>query len=290
MQPPTRVNLTMDAVRLYNDVAAECAKRTTKAYSTSFSLGIRFLAPSLREAIYNIYGFVRYADEIVDTLHGPHQAEMFARFKENTYWALDHGVSANPILHAFAQTFEKYNIDREHVDLFLRSMEWDLDRTAYDREGYDDYIVGSAEVVGLMCLHVFVFGDREAYGRLLPNARSLGAAFQKVNFLRDLKDDFEDKGRVYFPGVDMAAFNAGAKRQIEEEIAADFRHAYLGIVKLPKESRLGVYVAYVYYQRLFQKIAALPTNRIMEERVRIPNRRKATLFVGSYLRHSFNLL
>ena len=141
-----------------------------------------------------------------------------------------------------------------------------------------------------MCLHVFVFGDREAYERLLPNARSLGAAFQKVNFLRDLKDDFEDKGRVYFPGVDMAAFNAGAKRQIEEEIAADFRHAYLGIVKLPKESRLGVYVAYVYYQRLFQKIAALPTNRIMEERVRIPNRRKATLFVGSYLRHSFNLL
>ncbi|MAV51780.1 MAG: hypothetical protein CL829_03365 [Crocinitomicaceae bacterium] len=169
-------------------------------------------------------------------------------------------------------------------------MEWDLDKTAYDRESYDDYIVGSAEVVGLMCLHVFVFGDRATYERLLPNARSLGAAFQKVNFLRDLKDDFEDKGRIYFPGVDMSAFNAGAKTQIEAEIAADFRHAYQGIVKLPKESRLGVYVAYVYYQRLFQKIAALPSNRIMEERVRIPNRRKATLFVGSYLRHSFNLL
>ena len=154
----------------------------------------------------------------------------------------------------------------------------------------DDYIVGSAEVVGLMCLHVFVFGDRETYQRLLPNARSLGAAFQKVNFLRDLKDDFEDKGRVYFPGVDMRAFNADAKAHIEREIATDFRHAYEGIIKLPKESRLGVYVAYVYYQRLFQKIAALPSNRILQERVRIPNRRKATLFVGSYLRHSFNLL
>jgi phytoene/squalene synthetase len=233
---------------------------------------------------------VRYADEIVDTLHGPQQSAMFARFKEDTYWALEHGMSSNPILHAFAKTYQTYNIEKEHVDLFLRSMEWDLDKTAYDRESYDDYIVGSAEVVGLMCLHVFVFGDRATYERLLPNARSLGAAFQKVNFLRDLKDDFEDKGRIYFPGVDMSAFNAGAKTQIEAEIAADFRHAYQGIVKLPKESRLGVYVAYVYYQRLFQKIAALPSNRIMEERVRIPNRRKATLFVGSYLRHSFNLL
>ena len=280
----------MDALKLYDNVAAECAKRTTKAYSTSFSLGIRFLAPSLREAIYNIYGFVRYADEIVDTLHGPQQSAMFARFKEDTYWALEHGMSSNPILHAFAKTYQTYNIEQEHVDLFLRSMEWDLDKTAYDRESYDDYIVGSAEVVGLMCLHVIVFGDRATYERLLPNARSLGAAFQKVNFLRDLKDDFEDKGRIYFPGVDMSAFNAGAKTQIEAEIAADFRHAYQGIVKLPKESRLGVYVAYVYYQRLFQKIAALPSNRIMEERVRIPNRRKATLFVGSYLRHSFNLL
>jgi phytoene/squalene synthetase len=280
----------MDALKLYDNVAAECAKRTTKAYSTSFSLGIRFLAPSLREAIYNIYGFVRYADEIVDTLHGPQQSAMFARFKEDTYWALEHGMSSNPILHAFAKTYQTYNIEQEHVDLFLRSMEWDLDKTAYDRESYDDYIVGSAEVVGLMCLHVFVFGDRATYERLLPNARSLGAAFQKVNFLRDLKDDFEDKGRIYFPGVDMSAFNAGAKTQIEAEIAADFRHASQGIVKLPKESRLGVYVAYVYYQRLFQKIAALPSNRIMEERVRIPNRRKATLFVGSYLRHSFNLL
>ena len=280
----------MDALKLYDEVASECAKRTTKAYSTSFSLGIRFLAPSLRTAIYNIYGFVRYADEIVDTLHGPQQAVMFERFKEDTDWALEHGMSSNPILHAFAKTFKTYNIEREHVDLFLRSMEWDLDRTTYDRQGYDDYIVGSAEVVGLMCLHVFVFGDREAYNRLLLNARSLGAALQKVNFLRDLKDDFQDKGRMYFPGVDMGQFDKNAKTHIEAEIAADFRHAYEGIVQLPKVRRLGVYVAYVYYQRLFQKIAALPSNRILEERVRIPNRRKATLFVGSYLRHSFNLL
>ena len=280
----------MDALKLYDDVASECAMRTTKAYSTSFSLGIRFLAPSLREAIYNIYGFVRYADEIVDTLHGPQQEAMFARFKEDTYWALEHGMSSNPILHAFAKTFHAFNVDKEHVDLFLRSMEWDLDRTTYDRQGYDDYIVGSAEVVGLMCLHVFVFGQRDRYDALLGHARSLGAAFQKVNFLRDLKDDFEEKGRVYCPGVDMTQFNAEVKDQIEEEIAEDFRDAYKGIVKLPKESRLGVYVAYVYYLRLFQKISALPSNRIMEERIRIPNRRKATLFLSSYLRHSFNLL
>ena len=280
----------MDALKLYDDVASECAMRTTKAYSTSFSLGIRFLAPSLREAIYNIYGFVRYADEIVDTLHGPQQEAMFARFREDTYWALEHGMSSNPILHAFAKTFNAFNVDKEHVDLFLRSMEWDLDRTTYDRQGYDDYIVGSAEVVGLMCLHVFVFGKRDRYEALLGHARSLGAAFQKVNFLRDLKDDFEEKGRVYFPGVDMTQFNAEVKDQIEDEIAEDFRDAYKGIVKLPKESRLGVYVAYVYYLRLFQKINALPSNRIMEERIRIPNRRKATLFLSSYLRHSFNLL
>jgi len=280
----------MDALRLYDDVASDCAKRTTKAYSTSFSLGIRFLGPSLREAIYNIYGFVRFADEIVDTLHGPQQVAMFERFKSDTDWALKHGMSSNPILHAFAKTFQAFDIDREHVDLFLRSMEWDLDKTAYDRQSYDDYIVGSAEVVGLMCLHVFVFGNKEAYHALLPHARSLGAAFQKVNFLRDLKDDFEGKGRVYFPGVDMGAFNAQTKAQIEVEIDADFRHAYEGIVQLPKESRLGVYVAYVYYQRLFQKITSLPSSKLMRERVRIPNRRKATLFVGSYLRHSFNLL
>jgi phytoene/squalene synthetase len=280
----------MDALQLYDHVASDCAKRTTKAYSTSFSLGIRFLSPALRDAIYNIYGFVRYADEIVDTLHGPQQADMFDRFKDDTYWALDHGMSSNPILHAFAKTYRDFDIEREHVDLFLRSMEWDLDRTTYDRNGYDDYIVGSAEVVGLMCLHVFVFGDDAKYRALLPHARSLGAAFQKVNFLRDLKDDFEGKGRVYFPGVDMRQFTAQTKAQIEHEIDLDFRHAYAGIVQLPKESRLGVYVAYVYYQRLFQKIARLPSAHLMKERVRIPNRRKATLFLGSYLRHSFNLL
>ena len=280
----------MTGIKLYNDVCRACSVLTTKAYSTSFSMGIRFLGPTLRQPIYSIYGFVRFADEIVDTFHHADKAVLFEKFKQDTENALNDKISLNPILHAFQEVYHAYNLDKEHVNLFLRSMEWDLHKLDYDRNGFEEYIVGSAEVVGLMCLKVFVNGDQAEYERLKPFAERLGAAFQKINFLRDMKADFAEMGRTYFPNVDMTTFNEDTKARIEEEISADFHEAYRGIVQLPQTSRLGVYVAYIYYQRLFQKIRSLPSNRIMEERIRIPNARKATLAVSSYLRHSFNLL
>lgn len=280
----------MDALKLYDRVCAECSVLTTKAYSTSFSLGIRFLGKQLREPIYSIYGYVRFADEIVDTFHHTEKAKLFNRFKKDTDLAIEEKISLNPILHSFQQVYHQYSLDKRHVDLFLQSMEWDLKRADYDRMGFEQYIVGSAEVVGLMCLKVFVDGDQKEYERLQPFAERLGAAFQKINFLRDLKADYEEMGRSYFPNLDMSRFDEKTKQVIEEEIDADFKEAYKGIIELPRSSRLGVYIAYIYYLRLFQKIRSLPSERIMEERIRIPNARKATLFLGSYLRHSLNML
>ena len=280
----------MDALKLYDRVCAECSVLTTKAYSTSFSLGIRFLGEQLRQPVYSIYGYVRFADEIVDTFHHKDKPTLFERFKTDTNLALEEGISLNPILHAFQQVFHQYSLDKNHVDLFLQSMEWDLKRADYDRVGFEQYIVGSAEVVGLMCLKVFVNGDQSEYERLRPFAERLGAAFQKINFLRDIKADFQEMGRSYFPNLDMTSFDEQTKSIIEDEIEADFKEAYKGIIELPRSSRLGVYIAYIYYLRLFQKIRSLPSERIMEERIRIPNSRKATLFVGSYLRHSLNML
>jgi phytoene synthase len=280
----------MDALKLYDRVCAECSVLTTKAYSTSFSLGIRFLGEQLRQPIYSIYGYVRFADEIVDTFHHKDKSTLFERFKADTNLALEEGISLNPILHAFQQVFHRYSLDKNHVDLFLQSMEWDLKRADYDRVGFEQYIVGSAEVVGLMCLKVFVNGDQSEYERLRPFAERLGAAFQKINFLRDIKADFQEMGRSYFPNLDMTSFDEQTKSIIEDEIEADFKEAYKGIIELPRSSRLGVYIAYIYYLRLFQKIRSLPSEQIMEERIRIPNSRKATLFVGSYLRHSLNML
>lgn len=280
----------MDALKLYDRVCAECSVLTTKAYSTSFSLGIRFLGKPLRQPIYSIYGYVRFADEIVDTFHHADKGTLFDRFKKETNRALEEGISLNPILHAFQQVFHQYSLDKKHVDLFLQSMEWDLNRANYDRMGFEQYIVGSAEVVGLMCLKVFVNGDQAEYDRLRPFAERLGAAFQKINFLRDLKADYQEMGRSYFPNLDLTRFDEATKRVIEDEIEADFKEAYKGIIELPRSSRLGVYIAYIYYLRLFQKIRSLPSERILEERIRIPNSRKATLFVGSYLRHSLNML
>jgi phytoene synthase len=280
----------MDALKLYDRVCAECSVLTTKAYSTSFSLGIRFLGEQLRQPVYSIYGYVRFADEIVDTFHHKDKSTLFERFKADTNLALEEGISLNPILHAFQQVFHRYSLDKNHVDLFLQSMEWDLKRADYDRVGFEQYIVGSAEVVGLMCLKVFVNGDQSEYERLRPFAERLGAAFQKINFLRDIKADFQEMGRSYFPNLDMTSFDEQTKSIIEDEIEADFKEAYKGIIELPRSSRLGVYIAYIYYLRLFQKIRSLPSEQIMEERIRIPNSRKATLFVGSYLRHSLNML
>ena len=275
---------------LFDQVSMQCSALTTKAYSTSFSLGIRLLSAELQGPIHAVYGFVRFADEIVDTFHDFDKESLFARFKADTYRAIEERISLNPILNSFQWAFHTYDMDLAHVDKFLESMERDLDQTAYDRAGYDDYIVGSAEVVGLMCLSVFVKGDQEQYRALLPHARSLGAAFQKINFLRDLKADWAGLGRTYFPGLDLDVFDQKAKRTIEAEIQADFAHAYEGILRLPKSSRLGVYMAYIYYIRLFRKIQRLPHSRILEDRIRIPNRQKAWLLMGSYVRHQFNLL
>lgn len=275
---------------LFDQVSRQCSALTTNAYSTSFSMGIRLLSSELRAPIHAIYGFVRFADEIVDAFHDFDKATLLDRFKKDTYQAIEEGISLNPILNSFQWAFHTYGMDLAHVDKFLESMERDLDQTAYDRDGYDDYIVGSAEVVGLMCLSVFVEGNEAQYNALLPHARSLGAAFQKINFLRDLQADWEGLGRTYFPGLDLGEFDQNAKRTIEAEIEQDFMHAYQGIIRLPSSSRLGVYMAYIYYLRLFRKIRKLSHHRVLEERIRIPNRQKAALLMGSYLRHQFNLL
>ena len=274
----------------FDVVAIACSKKTTRVYSTSFSLGIRFLSQRLRNPIYSIYGFVRFADEIVDTFHDFDKAQLLKQFRDDTNQAIENRISLNPILHAFQMVYHQYNFSYDLVDTFLNSMEMDLAKTEYSREGYEAYILGSAEVVGLMCLKVFTEGNEEVYQQLKPEAMKLGAAFQKINFLRDLKADYETLGRAYFPGIDISQFDESTKQKIEAEIEEDFKAGYNGILKLPKDARFGVYVAYMYYYRLFKKIKAIPCNRIMEERVRIPNRRKFTLLVQSYIRHSFNSL
>lgn len=275
---------------IFDKVSLGCAVKTTRSYSTSFSLGIRFLDKEFRDPIYAVYGFVRFADEIVDTFHDYNKQELFDRFSEDTWLAIDQKISLNPILNAFQWAYHKYNIDKEHVVTFLKSMEMDLQETEYDREGFEEYILGSAEVVGLMCLRVFTNGDDALYHKLYPYAKSLGSAFQKINFLRDLHADYMELGRAYFPGLDVEQFDEATKLKIEEEIEKDFMEAYKGIVELPKKARLGVYVAYVYYFRLFKKIKSLPSTKILEERIRVSNKRKMTLFLTSYVRHSFNLI
>jgi phytoene/squalene synthetase len=275
---------------LFDKVSLDMSKTVTHSYSTSFSLGTRLLRKDIRNAIYSIYGFVRFADEIVDTFHAHDKKFLLKKFWEDTYIALDQGISLNPILHSFQRTVKQYNIDRSLIDTFLKSMEMDLNEIEYDYEGYKEYILGSAEVVGLMCLKVFVYGDEENYQKLKPSAMSLGSAFQKINFLRDVKADYEMLGRTYFPGVDMNKFDLETKREIEADIQQDFDHALEGIKQLPSSSRFGVYVAYVYYLNLLEKIRAVEPSKILEERVRIPNNKKVALLFKSYLRHNLNLL
>jgi phytoene synthase len=275
---------------LFDQVSVKCSKLTTKSYSTSFSLGIRFLGKRFRNPIYSVYGFVRFADEIVDTFHDFDKAELLRRFREDTYRAIDERISLNPILNSFQEVVNRYNIPMELIDTFLNSMEMDLTDRDYDQQEFEKYILGSAEVVGLMCLCVFVEGDMEKYENLKYYAMRLGSAFQKINFLRDLKDDYKELGRAYFPGLDVESFDESTKAQIEADIEQDFRDGYTGIKMLPKDSRFGVYVAYMYYHRLFRKIRGLPHDRILEERVRIPNQRKYAIFVGSYFRHQFNII
>lgn len=277
-------------IEKFDRISIACSKKTTRVYSTSFSLGIRFLSARFRDPVYSIYGFVRLADEIVDSFHDFDKAVLLDRFRADTYKAIEEKISLNPILHAFQKVYHQYQFSIDLVDTFLDSMAMDLAKTEYSRVGYEEYILGSAEVVGLMCLKVFTENNSALYDKLKPQAMKLGSAFQKINFLRDIKADYETLGRSYFPEIDIARLDNETKRKIEDEIAADFEEGYQGILQLPKDARFGVYVAYTYYFRLFKKIKAIPCHRIMEERVRIPNRRKFTLLLRSYLKHSFNSL
>ncbi|MBP5995494.1 MAG: phytoene/squalene synthase family protein [Crocinitomicaceae bacterium] len=276
--------------QLFDDISQEMSQLTTKRYSTSFSLGISFLDSDLHKPIYSIYGFVRFADEIVDSFHGFDKEALLADFKVQTYKAIAEGISLNPILNSFQWAVNKYSIPMELIDTFLNSMEMDLNKQFYSKEQYELYILGSAEVVGLMCLKVFVDGNDAEYERLKPSAMKLGSAFQKINFLRDLKDDFQTLGRTYFPGINMEEFNATVKKEIEADIEADFRAGYEGILQLPKNARFGVYMAYKYYFKLFKKIKAKSAQNILTERIRIPNYRKMRILLTSYVRHNLNML
>lgn len=277
-------------MELYDKTAMECSKIITECYSTSFTLGIKTLDKKYHLPIYAIYGFVRYADEIVDTFHGHDKKLLLENFKKDTYTAIASRISLNPVLHSFQQVVHTYNIEHSLIDAFLRSMEMDLYKNDYNALSYQEYIYGSAEVVGLMCLRVFCEGDEERYAGLSAPARRLGAAFQKVNFLRDIKSDFTERGRIYFPGADFNQFTSETKAQIEADIQADFDAAYKGILRLPVGARLGVYLAYIYYLTLFKKIQKLPASRILSERIRVPDNQKFILLLQTYFRHRFNYL
>jgi phytoene synthase len=275
---------------IFDQVSVAASKMVTRAYSTSFSLGINCLHKRFHNPIYSIYGFVRCADEIVDSFHGFDKAALLQEFNTDTANAIARGISLNPILNSFQEVVHQYHIEQELIDCFMRSMEMDLRQQVHDLESFNEYILGSAEVVGLMCLRVFTEGDDALYQQLKPAAMRLGSAFQKVNFLRDLQADYKVLGRVYFPTVDLTQFSELEKQQIEIDIQLDFDAALAGIQQLPVRSRFGVYVAYVYYKALFAKIKSLPSARIMQERIRIPNYRKISLLASSYLKHSFGVL
>jgi phytoene/squalene synthetase len=277
-------------MNLFHEVSQDCSRITTEKYSTSFSSAIKLLHKDLRTPICNIYGFVRFADEIVDTFHGFDKALLFEEFKKATYDAIERGISLNPILHSFQMTVNQYGIDHALIDAFLYSMELDLGKHTYDRAGYETYIYGSAEVVGLMCLYIFCDGNQAQYDALKPSAKSLGSAFQKVNFLRDVKADFEGLDRMYFPDCDFANFTMADKLAIEQDIQKDFDEAYAGILNLPIKARFGVYVAYKYYLSLFKKIQRLEPAHILESRVRIPDYGKAFILAKAGIRSQLNIL
>ena len=276
---------------LFDNVSYECSKLVTQQYSTSFSLATRMLSPSIRSHIYNIYGFVRFADEIVDTFHDFEKEELLNRFEDDLYHSLEHKISLNPILNAFQYTINLYDIDIALIKAFLKSMRWDLSKSIYDNDvDYKEYIYGSADVVGLMCLKVFVNGDSNEYERLRPAAMALGSAFQKVNFLRDLKADHQSLERSYFPNINFSHFDETAKTQIIEEIEHDFKLALEGIHELPSEARFGVYTAYKYYSKLLVKLKKTTSNNIKNQRISVPNYQKMGVFAKSYLKYHLNLI
>jgi phytoene/squalene synthetase len=277
-------------MNIFHEVSQVCSRNTTERYSTSFSSAIRLLHQDLRQPIYNIYGMVRFADEIVDTFHQYDKATLIKDFRKQTFEAIDRGISTNPILHSFQLTVNQFDIDLKLIEAFFDSMEMDLERTQYSYPSYNDYIYGSAEVVGLMCLYVFLEGDKTLFEKLKPSARSLGASFQKVNFLRDVKADYDQLDRTYFPGLDFNHFTERQKLEIEEDIQSDFNNAYEGIMQLPAKARFGVYVAYKYYLSLFRKIKRLQPATIMHQRVRIPDHHKIMILLRAGVRNQLNIM
>ena len=280
----------MNQLALYSSVCQKCSELVTKRYSTSFSMGIKAFDKSLRAPIYSIYGFVRFADEIVDTFHNHDKDALLKRFRTETYLSIEEGISLNPILQSFQEVVHKFKIDRELIDAFLDSMEMDLHFANYHDNLYKQYIYGSAEVVGLMCLRVFTAGDEQEYQRLKEGACALGSAFQKINFLRDMKSDYDERGRVYFPGVDFYNFDNHQKKTIEADIKADFDKGYAGILQLPKSARFGVYLAYIYYINLFEKIKKTNAERVQLERIRVSDRRKVYLLFTSAVKAQMNMI
>ncbi|PWL24074.1 MAG: phytoene synthase [Fluviicola sp. XM-24bin1] len=276
---------------LYDDYCFKASRSVTKKYSTSFYAGVRALDKRIRDDVHAIYGFVRFADEIVDTFHDHDKEVLLAEFKEDTYKALDRGISMNPILNSFQASVNKYGIDRQLIDQFLHSMEMDLNPIDYEQTTYEEYILGSAEVVGLMCLKIFVYGDEAEYQKLKPYAMKLGSAFQKINFLRDYSADYHELGRLYFPGINPTGeLSVEDKMAIEDEIQKEFDEALIGIKMLPKSSRFGVYVSYKYYTKLLRKIKQKTSQQLLQERVRIPNQAKMVVFAKSMVRNQINLL
>ncbi|HKG06321.1 MAG TPA: phytoene/squalene synthase family protein [Pedobacter sp.] len=274
----------------FDKLSADCSRMTTRRYSTSFSLGIYFLNKKLHNPIYAIYGFVRLADEIVDSFHNFDKAFLLDKFRKDCYEAIEMGISLNPVLHSFQQAVKEYGIDLELIDLFLKSMEMDLDLNRCDEKGYNEYILGSAQVVGLMCLKVFTSGDQKAYDHLKHSAMKLGSAFQKVNFLRDINADYYGLNRTYFPDVNLSQFTNDEKQRIEQDIEAEFAEALKGIRQLPGSSRSGVYLAYIYYRELFNKIKKATAEKVMAGRIRISNGQKFGLMCDSLIRYKMNAI
>lgn len=276
---------------LFDQISFECSKNVTKAYSTSFSSAVKMLAPSIRQDIYNIYGFVRFADEIVDTFHDYNKEQLFMLFEEDMEKALENKISLNPVLNSFQHTVNKYDIPRELITAFMKSMKLDLYKNKYTTfDEYNEYIYGSADVVGLMCLKVFVNGNDKKYEELKEGAMRLGSAFQKVNFLRDLKADYDELNRTYFPNTDLSRLDETSKQQIIQEIEADFEAGFKGIVKLPLEAKFGVYTAYVYYKKLLSKLKKTPSLEIKNTRIRVPDYEKVGLLAKCYLNYRLNLI
>jgi phytoene synthase len=276
---------------IFDTISFECSRNVTKTYSTSFSTAVRMLAPSIRQDIYNIYGFVRFADEIVDSFHEYNKDELFALFETDLNLALKNKISLNPVLNSFQHTVTKYSIPYDLIDAFMKSMKLDLTKTNYKtKDEYEEYIYGSADVVGLMCLKVFVNGDSNQYDSLKNAAMHLGSAFQKVNFLRDLKADFEGLNRTYFPDTDLNQLNEASKLKIIQEIEADFKAGFEGIIHLPLEAKFGVYTAYVYYKKLLSKLSKTPSSEIKNTRIRVPNYQKYGLFAKCYFTYKLKII